>query len=595
MNKSITEWFMEIYPWIDKCFYQYFDDDKERKDPKLTALGDYLTAQSLDMLEGKNNQWAGIFFSVNWFEWDRRKKEDVKYINAWICEIDDMDKDFQKQLIEFCPLKPSLVVESKNWFHLYWFAKDWTVENRVKICNWVRNFFDWDHKAITIERVLRLPWYNHMKDPLQPFEIVVCDGELGYYTEQEMLFAYSDTESVSEKKEKKQELKYQISQYKDTDNFWERAWKLDSKKMLEAISWTSYVSWEVITFKRNSSWCEQIFVNWKSTSSRIDKQWLIGSHDKWWPTRLQRVNWYWVADYKQLYQFVIWLFPDLKKNKETVRTVETIPPIQNTTKLSFLYPWECFNKFDSFKSWEFFMVASESNVWKSTFVNEICQLAGQEYKVAFINIEFRIDEMLEVFFKRAIWCTDETIVRKWTNRLPYTEMEAIGLKSYIAKCKEKVDYFEMQQWVELQKVQEKINELIKLKYNLIVVDSFSSIADASDNLTTQIDIARLFHEVTKNTNVTILVVHHFSKWGKWYAWSAKIKDLSNRFIEIQRWVTDEWDHYRKFILTKSKEHREIMEVNTVFQEHKYLLYDLEKDEWHKNYKKSKEDRDDKRQ
>lgn len=595
MDLEHTKQFMAAYPWIDKCFYQYFDDNKERKDPARTSFWDYLTESSLELLSRKNQNECGIFFSVNWFEWDRRKKEDVKYINAWICEIDEMDKEFQKQLIEFCPLKPSLVVESKNWFHLYWFAKEWTIENRVKICNWVRNFFDWDHKAITIERVLRLPWYNHMKDPSQLFEVKVCGGELGYYTEQEMLFAYSDTESVSEKKEKKQELKYQISQYKGTDDFWERAWKLDSKKMLEAVSWSNYVSWEVITFKRNSSWCEQIFVNWKSTSSRIDKQWLIGSHDKWWPTRLQRVNRYWVADYKQLYQFVIWLFPDLKKTKETVKTVEIIPPAESATKLSFLYPWDCFNKFDSFKSWEFFMVASESNVWKSTFVNEICQLAGQEYKVAFINIEFRIDEMLEVFFKRAIWCTDETIVRKWTNRLPYTDMEAIGLKSYITKCKEKVDYFEMQQWVELQKVQDKINELIRLKYNLIVVDSFSSIADASDNLTTQIDIARLFHEVAKNTNVTLLVVHHFSKWGKWYAWSAKIKDLSNRFIEIQRWVTDEWDHYRKFILTKSKEHREIMEVNTIFQEHKYLLYDVEKDEWHKNYKRNKEDYDDKRE
>ena len=287
---------MGIYPNIDKCFYQYFDDNKERKSKELTSFWDNLTESALEHLDMRNKAGAWIFFSVNGME-GRRWKDSVTCINAWICEIDDMDKEFQKQLIEFCPLKPSLVVESKNWFHLYRFAKEWTKENRVKICNWLRNFFDWDSKAITIERVLRLPWYYHMKDESQPFEVLMRWWDWTYHTEETMLFHYSNTESVADKKERKANLKYEISQYKDDDNFWDRAWKLDTKKMLEAISWTSYVSWETITFKRNGNWCEQIFVNWKSTSSRIDKQGLIGSHDKGWPTWLQWVSRYWVADY----------------------------------------------------------------------------------------------------------------------------------------------------------------------------------------------------------------------------------------------------------------------------------------------------------
>lgn len=590
MNKQITETFMAIYPNINQCFYQYFDDNRERKSRELTSFWDNLTMSSLEHLDMRNKSGAWIFFSVNGMEW-RRWKDSVTTINAWICEIDDMDKEFQKQLIDFCPLKPSLVIESKNWFHLYRFAKEGTKENWVKICNWVRNFFDGDHKAITIERVLRLPGYYHMKDEAQPFEVTLYDWNFEFYTEAEMLFSYPNTESVAEKKEKKQELKNQISQYKEEDNFWERAGQLENRKMLEAISWTSYVSWEIITFKRNWNWCEQIFVNGKSTSSWIDSKWLIGSHDKGWPTWLQWVNWYWVADYKLLYQFIIWLFPDLKKTKEVVKNTSIRPLEEKKEVLSFLYPGECFNKFDSFRSGEFFMVASESNVGKSTFVNEIWQLAGSEYKVAFINIEFRIDEMLEIFFKRALWCTDDNIVRKWTNRNPYTELEILWLNAYIRRCKEKIDYFEMQQGVELQKVKEKIDELILLKYDLIIIDSFSSIADASDNLNTQIEIARLFHEIAKNTNITLLVVHHFSKWWKTYAGSSKIKDLANRFIEIQRWQSDDMVFYRKFILTKSKEHKEIMEVNTIFENHKYIWYDIERDEWHKNYKKAKEEDD----
>ena len=591
MNLQQTKDFMAIYPNIDKCFYQYFDDNKERKSKELTSFWDSLTESALEHLDMRNKAGAWIFFSVNGMEW-RRGKDSVTTINAWICEIDDMDKEFQKQLIEFCPLKPSLIIESKNGFHLYWYAKDWTKENRVKICNWLRNFFDWDSKAITIERVLRLPWYFHMKDEKEPFEITMFWGDLEFHTEADMLFHYSNTESVADKKERKTNLKYEISQYKEDDNFRERAGKLDTKKMLEAISWTSYVSGEVITFKRNGDWCEQIFVNWKSTSSWIDKNGLIGSHDKGGPTRLQWVNWYGVADYKQLYQFIIWLFPDLKKKKEEVKEKPPITENKAQVKLSFLYPWECFDEFDSFLSWEFFMVASESNVWKSTFVNAIWQLAWEECKVAYINMEFRIDEMLEIFYKRAIWCTDKNIVRKWSKRDPFTEYEESCLESYKLKCKEKIDYFELSQWVELDVVHKKINELIEKWYNLIIIDSFSSIADASDNLNTQIEIARLFHEIPKNnTNVTLLVVHHFSKVGKTYAGSGKIKDLSNRFIEIRRCQNDDWISYRKFMLTKSKEHKDIKEVDTIFENHKYERFETEKDQWHINYKKYNEQDD----
>jgi hypothetical protein len=68
-------------------------------------------------------------------ETGQRNKESVTEINAWICEVDGIDKTEQQAMIKICPIKPSLIIESKSSYHLYRFAKDGTKENWNKICN----------------------------------------------------------------------------------------------------------------------------------------------------------------------------------------------------------------------------------------------------------------------------------------------------------------------------------------------------------------------------------------------------------------------------------------------------------------------------
>ena len=98
---------------------------------------------------------------------------------------------------------------------MYWFAEDGTIENWNKICWGLRNFF-WGDPAIAsdISRVLRLPWYNHMKNPNEPFECTISDWDGEYHTEEEMLKAFPDTETLSEKEEKARSVKYTV--------FWEK-------------------------------------------------------------------------------------------------------------------------------------------------------------------------------------------------------------------------------------------------------------------------------------------------------------------------------------------------------------------------------------
>ena len=131
-----TKDFISVFPNIDKCSFQTFDDSWE--DKTLARIFEY---SEIDKLNELNDKWAWIFFSVNQMDKWKRNKDSVAWINCWICEMDWIDKKDQLNLINLCPASPSMIIESKNSFHLYWFAKDWTKENWNDICNWIRNFF----------------------------------------------------------------------------------------------------------------------------------------------------------------------------------------------------------------------------------------------------------------------------------------------------------------------------------------------------------------------------------------------------------------------------------------------------------------------
>jgi hypothetical protein len=56
-------------------------------------------------------------------------------------EMDHVTKEEQYKMIELSPIQPSLIVESKRSYHIYWFAKDGTIENWRKIMRGLCNFF----------------------------------------------------------------------------------------------------------------------------------------------------------------------------------------------------------------------------------------------------------------------------------------------------------------------------------------------------------------------------------------------------------------------------------------------------------------------
>ena len=310
----------EKYPNFKDCTIQLFDDSKAGRDLARKIDQHKFSDEQLERwLDAYNKKWAGVFFSINSMKPWERDKASVTHVNARACEIDDLSKEDQLKLVSVSPIKPSLIIESNKSFHMYWFAKDWTIENWNKICRGLRNFF-WGDPAIAsdISRVLRVPGYNHMKNPDEPFECIIADWDGEYHTEEEMLKAFPDTETLNEKEQRAIKKEAQLKNAIWNDDTWDRIRAMDCKTMLEKISWTSLVWWDIITFRHNSNWTEQIFCNGKSTGCWIDKVGKIWSTDKGGPNWTNRIAWYGWVDWKEIYKWIKEEFPFVLPEKKEV-------------------------------------------------------------------------------------------------------------------------------------------------------------------------------------------------------------------------------------------------------------------------------------
>lgn len=217
-----------------------------------------------------NGDGFGIFWAVNDFNGDR-KKVNLNKIHSWYCELDEMPKEHQENLIKSSPVLPSLIIESKRGYQLYFDCIDATEENYSEIQDRLSECFFSDVRAKDLSRVLRAPGFFHMKDPKDPFEVGVKYTLDAKYSEKIMLYNFPSKEELEE------QIKTHGRPLNAQGNFWDKVYNLDCEVILSRLSGTSYVNGERYTFKRTSKGNKNIYVNGKSTSCFIDSHGRIGS------------------------------------------------------------------------------------------------------------------------------------------------------------------------------------------------------------------------------------------------------------------------------------------------------------------------------
>ncbi|OVE80584.1 hypothetical protein BVY03_05835 [bacterium K02(2017)] len=254
----------------NSLYYAMYDLEGEQSKPFRTHF---------TQLRSLNEQGHGIFRTVHGFN-NRRIKANLTNINAWYVDTDDGSKKEQLDRIKQSPLPPSMIIETKRGYHVYWFSKNGTVINFSIIMKRLVELFKGDKNAKDLSRILRVPVFNHCKDPNDKYLVKIIYFKEVYYSELEMIYFFKCLEN-EKPKSKRSNKKNPISHN-----------HIDCKFALEKLSGTDHINGDVIEFYPNNDGTEQIWVNAKSTSCWLDREGLIGSHDNGGPTIYQWVNWY---------------------------------------------------------------------------------------------------------------------------------------------------------------------------------------------------------------------------------------------------------------------------------------------------------------
>lgn len=546
---------LSTYPNFKECTIQVFCDDKSKNDIRADKFSQ--KQKSRDEIKKLNDKWAWIFFSINTMKEWQRDKESVEKINAWACEIDGMDKELQRSLIDVAPLKPSLIIESKNSYHMYWFANDGIKENWNKICRGLRNFFNGDPAiASDISRVLRVPGFNHLKNRDEPFKCTICWWTKKYYTEEEMLQAYSDTMTISEKREQAQKKEEQFKKELWDDDFWERIKAMDTKTMILKLSWNWMVSYETFDFKKNSNGTEQIIVNWKVTGNWLDKNWKIWSTDRWWPHWTNRVFRYGLAEWKDVYQWIAKEFPMMIPERKPQKKIERVGKMQDvvdipqyeydSTSVAYKLADPIFDELGCMFKWDVVTLFAQGNSWKTTFALDICRRNEAEWhKCFYLNLEFALETTFE-----SRWQS-----KHWLGKIEFTQIspeDKKAMKAYVDNEMSKIHH-DTKKWINIDELLEKLLELKQEWYELVVIDSFSMIEwnTSGGSWQSQNKCMVELEHFAKQTWMVLLLIHHTNKQWK-FSGSQKIYDLSKVVYAITR-VDGEWlEWWRDYTCLKDK-------------------------------------------
>lgn len=260
-----------------------------------------------------NEKGFGIFWTHNDFNGDR-KKENLVRVNAFAVDIDDGTKEIQRDRIKKL-LAPSMVVESKNGYHVYYAVKDFEPDAE-KYRDFMLDYFlhnlKGDKKATDASRLLRVPCFYHMKNPSDPYFVSLAYSTNICYSVEEIKKHFPASEDLKKIQKQRDAFKSDLKFQSDGD-LWHRIFSMDQMEALKKLSGDDCVSGDVFDFRRTQSGNYNILVNRKGTSCWIDKEMRIGSADEGGPTVFQWVNWY-QKDGKKTYEIIKNKFPEVFKN-----------------------------------------------------------------------------------------------------------------------------------------------------------------------------------------------------------------------------------------------------------------------------------------
>jgi len=274
-NKKIendVEKFLANFP---NYVIQYFTDNKIKGRNKIAKTSAQFDLDEANKMQEKG---CGVFFSINGFKEGKRINNNMININAVYVDLDiakendklERDKLFSKKAIAAnyitkSPLQPHFMTETKNGYQLIWLTKDIETESDfIFITKGLTKYFKADKGGLAVNKVLRIPEFNHLKNPKQPFKCVLIKDN------SETIPKYSKNEIID---------KFNLNNLKNMTNNntqmntpsveIQQALRLPLK---EVIRHSASLTGIKVEFKNNPDGSQQIIENGEETSGFISSK-----------------------------------------------------------------------------------------------------------------------------------------------------------------------------------------------------------------------------------------------------------------------------------------------------------------------------------
>ena len=556
------------YPRFEECSIQTFND-KNKEDKSQSRI----LPMTMDNLEKcvklQKLLPYGIFFSVNPMEEWKRNRESVKAIQTWICDIDTGTKKEQLELINKAPLKPSLVVESNHWFHLYYLAdRDLTEEEFEKWNLGLKEYYNWDIKVCKdTARVLRIPWYYHMKWEAYMVNYRQDLGTKERYTLEQITKAYP-----YEEEKPKYEVKSFRTHYKAND-IWDKIYNLDQMELLSEFSWSSWVRWDVFDFKRNSNWEYQIWVNGKSTSCWIDLEHKIWSSDKWCPTIIQWIEWYykgWI-DKKELLEELKRKHPEIEDKKIEKLEVNTKEIQIDLPSLEFTRGDKGIDdKIGKLHRGSYVILLWETWAWKTTFSTF---MARHNKNSVYYVLEDKKENIIKRYALKYAHISKEEL-NEWRISEDKIRMFNYAVREY---NKMPVNMIDVWHSISIETLVASIKEQEAKWVWMFFIDNLWKItAEWKTEAEQTRYISSELLKLCNDDNVCIVLIHHYRKkqnnlewrWLESIRGSQKLADDATTVVEYMR---DEWENTCRIRVMKDRDWGEANTYELYYDKWEYTL------------------------
>jgi len=533
-----------------------------------------------------NKKWWGVYCSVNDFEatenemklkWVKTKRNIpfLKKINWAFADLDIAKNWDWKTLDEKSELrdnlfwkvydkcKPSLIIETLNWIQPIRKLKDTNTtqeyqDRYVNVINWIIEWSktvwaSWD-QVKDVTRILRVPWYYHMKwDPFLCKTIVEWD-EIYTLEELEKIFL----EYAPKKEEKKS--------YVETDI--EKTWayrEIESLDFEEVMIRAFWSVWRSAMFDKNKRLILDGRLTWNFIGKKWDRRYIAStSHESFeWNmiTSVATIQW---CSYKDAFKRLVKEYNISTEQKTQV----AIPEIEKAKiPEGFIFPNKAFDDLWCLQTWELITIVAEGHSGKTTFALDIIQANAKRGKRWFyINLEFPIETMWQW---RWLFLNNKK-KENMNDIAPMTTEERHSMNNYVQSKIAQFEHIDHAWGIGLDKLIKIIIEQAKKWIKLIVIDSLSKITIQNmSEYEFQKKIMVTLQKAVQNLDLAIILLHHTNKTWWDFAWTQKIFDDSNVFITISKEEDDELISFRKFTLSKDKITK-VSSTNIYFINHDYI-------------------------